>query len=167
MQDPMTTPVTLPVVHATFVIERMYAFPPDRVFAAFSDPAKKIRWYANRTLTDVEEFTMDFRVGGVDRSRFRFKEGTLMPGAAFSNVSIYQDIIPNSRIVTAYTMAFGEQRFSASQATFEFVAEGNGTRLVMTEQSAFFEHADGAQRREEGWGILLASLATWLGEGNS
>jgi len=29
------------VIHSTFVIERGYPVPPERVYAAFSDPAKK------------------------------------------------------------------------------------------------------------------------------
>jgi uncharacterized protein YndB with AHSA1/START domain len=35
----------LSVTHSTFVIERSYATTPERVFAAFSDPAKKRRWF--------------------------------------------------------------------------------------------------------------------------
>ena len=34
------------VTHATFVIERSYPTTPQRVFAAFSDPAKTRRWLA-------------------------------------------------------------------------------------------------------------------------
>ena len=34
------------VAHSTFVIERSYPQPPDRVFAAFAQPARKRRWYA-------------------------------------------------------------------------------------------------------------------------
>jgi uncharacterized protein YndB with AHSA1/START domain len=152
----------LPVVHRTFVIERTYAHPPEKVFAAFADPDKKRRWYADRELVDVDEFSMDFRVGGVDHACFRFREGTPFPGVQFTNISTYQDIILNTRIVTAYTMAFGDKRFSSSQSTFEFVSDGSGTRLVFTEQAAFFEGADGPQRREEGWHRLLTSLTAAL-----
>ena len=34
------------VIHSTFVIERSYPAKPERVFAAFADPAKKRRWFA-------------------------------------------------------------------------------------------------------------------------
>ena len=36
----------LSVTHSTFVIERSYPTTPERVFAAFADPAKKRRWLA-------------------------------------------------------------------------------------------------------------------------
>jgi uncharacterized protein YndB with AHSA1/START domain len=35
-----------PVIHNTFVVERSYPVKPERVFAAFADPAQKRRWYA-------------------------------------------------------------------------------------------------------------------------
>ena len=153
-------PANLAVVHNIFTVERMYAVRPERVFAAFADPAKKSRWYVNRAQTDVEEFAMDFQTGGTDRARFRFREGTLFPGVVLNILATYQDIVENRRIVTAYAMAFGDKPFSASLATFEFRPEDAGTRLVLTEQSAFFEGADGPQVREQGWQTLLGGLAT-------
>jgi uncharacterized protein YndB with AHSA1/START domain len=42
---------------------------------------------------------MEFRVGGIERSRFRFEGGPAIVGEA-----IYQDIVPDTRIVFAYTM---------------------------------------------------------------
>lgn len=52
------------VTHATFVIERHYPASPERVFAAFSDPAKKRRWIMEDKDFKPEAFEMDFRVGG-------------------------------------------------------------------------------------------------------
>jgi uncharacterized protein YndB with AHSA1/START domain len=55
------------VIHSTFVIERNYPTTPEKVFAAFSDPAKKRRWYADGEGSEAEMFEMDFRVGGSER----------------------------------------------------------------------------------------------------
>jgi uncharacterized protein YndB with AHSA1/START domain len=150
------------VTHSTFVIERSYPTTPERVFAAFADPARKRRWFVERGGYEVEEFVMDFRVGGKEQGRFRFKEGTPFPGTALTNDTVYQDIVPNRRVVIAYTMTLGDKRFSASLATFEFLPADKGTDLIFTEQAAFFEGADGPQIRQEGWRKLLEELGKEL-----
>jgi uncharacterized protein YndB with AHSA1/START domain len=150
------------VIHSTVVIERSYPKPSERVFSAFADAAKKRRWFAVGESHEVEEFEMDFRVGGTERLRYRFKQGTPFQGVAVTNEESYQDIVPNRRVVTASTMTLGEQRISASLVTFEFLPTDKGTDLICTHQGAFFEGADGPQIREAGWRQLLEQLATEL-----
>jgi uncharacterized protein YndB with AHSA1/START domain len=147
------------VVHGTFVIERSYPVAPERVYNAFADPEKKRRWLMEGEGKDVVSFEMDFRIGGREHSRSRFKEGTPFPGVVLANETTYLDLVTDRRIVLAYTMAFGESRFSASLATFELVPTELGTTLVLTEQGAYFEGADGPQIREAGWRQLLEQLA--------
>jgi uncharacterized protein YndB with AHSA1/START domain len=144
------------VTHATFTIERNYPKPPQRVFAAFSDPAQKRRWFAEGEKLQVEKFEMDFRVGGRERSSFRVQ------GMECVNDTFYTDIVPDRRIVIAYTMTLGGKRISSSQATVELLPAEKGTDLIFTEQGAFFEGADGPQMRQEGWTKLLESLAREL-----
>jgi uncharacterized protein YndB with AHSA1/START domain len=144
------------VTHSTFVIERSYPTSPRRVFAAFSDPAKKRRWFAGDEDFKPEEFEMDFRVGGRERSSFRAQ------GVTCTNDTVYRDIVPDRRIVIAYTMTLGDHCISSSHATVEFLPTGQETGLIFTEQAAFFERADGPQIREEGWRKLLEHLAKEL-----
>lgn len=146
------------VSHHTFVIERSYPKPPEAVFRAFSDPAKKRRWFLLGDGFEVGETTMDFRVGGKDSSSFRANVAPV-EGLVFRNDTIYQDIVQDQRIVFAYTMATGDHRISASLATFEFLKSVEGTTLVFTEQAAFFENADGPEMRKQGWTELLNQLA--------
>jgi uncharacterized protein YndB with AHSA1/START domain len=153
-----TTPTNRrPVVHSTFSIERTYPSPPARVFAAFSNQATKRRWFAEGEGWEVDEFTMDFRVGGREIARFRPKRGVPM-----GNDTVYLDIVPDQRIVLAYTMTVGDQRISSSLTTVEIMPLGDGTRLVFTEQGAFFEGEDAPKQRERGCSWLLEQLAEEL-----
>lgn len=150
------------VTHSTFVIERSYSVTPERVFAAFSDPAKKRRWFAGAETRSAKKFEMDFRVGGRDHASYRMSESSPFPGVVLSNDTTYQDIVPNRRIVIAYTMTLGENRISSSLATFELLATEKGTNLIFTDQGAYFEGSDGPKMREGGWQQLLESLGSEL-----
>jgi uncharacterized protein YndB with AHSA1/START domain len=145
--------------HATFSIERSYRRKPAEVFAAFAEPDRKRRWFAEGEGFDVDSFEMDFCVGGHEKARFRFQAGTPVPeGTPCANDTWYCDIVENERIVIAYVMTVGGARISSSLATFEFFSEGSATRLVFTEQAVFFEGGDGPQVREQGWRGLFDAL---------
>ena len=146
-----------PVVHRTFSVERTYPAPPARVFAAFADPGTKRRWSAEGAGVAVEEFALDFRVGGFERTRFRFAGG-----APMRNDTLFLDIVPDERIVFAYSLTAEEVRTSAALTTMELAADGGGTRLLLTEQVAFLDGVDGAASRQRGWGALLDRLGEAL-----
>ena len=146
------------VVHDTIVTERTYRYPPDRVFAAWRDPATKREWFAEGEGWRIEEYGLDFRVGGREHARFR--RGS---GPETRNETVFLDIVPDRRIVMAYTMAVDGSNISASLGTVEFEAIAGGTRLIYTEQGAFFTGADGPSSRKQGWTGLLERLAATLG----
>jgi len=152
------------VIHNTFMIERSFSKPVERVFAAFADSGKKRRWFAEGEHHEIEAFEMDFRVGGMERTRYRFKENTQFAGVELSTEGSFQDIVPNQRIVTASTMTFGGKHISVALVTIELLPTETGTDLICTHQGAFFEGADGPQIREQGWRTLFDSLAKALDE---
>jgi uncharacterized protein YndB with AHSA1/START domain len=150
------------VVHNTFVVERAYPVPPGRVFAAFSDPAKKRRWYADGETKQIESYDLDFRVGGKEHYASAFNEGHPLAGRTLKSENIYRNIVPNRRIIFTSTMALEDKPFSISLGTVELLPSENGTDLILTFQSAFLEGADGPEMREAGWRALLDKLAAEL-----
>lgn len=141
------------VDHATFTIERDYDYPPGRVFAAWSDAQARKRWFVDDPAFPVSEYEQDFRVGGREKGRFS-QDGE----SFYYNDTIIWDIVPDRRIVFSYTMGNDAGVFSASLVTVELLPAGKGTRLVFTEQGAFFDNADGAAIRKQGWTELIDKL---------
>lgn len=151
--------------HESYVIERQYQAPPGRVFAAFADPAIKRRWFIHEAQA-VGEYEVDFRVGGREVSRF-LASGPGFGPAEIRNDTFYLDIVPDRRIVFAYSMANEGVPFSASLATVTLTEVDGSTKMTYTEQAVFFEGGDGAAMRKDGWTVLFERLAETLGEASS
>jgi uncharacterized protein YndB with AHSA1/START domain len=150
----------MPVVHATFVTENTYPHPVAKVFAAFSDSAVKARWFTHPTADG--SYDNDFRLGGMERSRWVMDASTPFPGAVITSESLYLDIVPERRIASGSKMMMNGTPFSASLVTFEFEQDGDGTRLVCTHHGAYFENSDGPEMRKDGWQQLLRQLEAVL-----
>ena len=156
----MTTPSADPITtagrsaaHDTIVIERRYDAAPSQVFHAFADPAAKARWFAAGEGWEAFEHELDFRVGGRERSSAAHPGG---PAHVYD--ARYEDIVPDRRIVAAYSMTLGGRRISVSLLTIELAPDGRGTRLILTEQIAILDGGDSAADRREGLEELLGAL---------
>lgn len=143
------------VEHSTFSLERTYNAAPSRVFAAFADPAKKALWFGPEQGDTVE---LDFRVGGTETLR-----GDMPGGPSFRYDAVYQDIVTDERIVYTYDMHLNGRRISVSVATVELLADGERTRLILTEQGVYLDGLDQPAFREKGTNDLLDKLGTTLG----
>jgi uncharacterized protein YndB with AHSA1/START domain len=149
--------MTHPVIHKSFTIERTYPTSAERVFRALSDPEKKRRWFAEGDGFVVDDYSLDFRVGGFERTRFRFREGPPM-----TTDCVYLDIIKNQRLVFAYSMTVAGEPLSSSLGTMELLPESGSTLLRLTEHTAFVDGNDGSEGRREGSLGLLDALAAEL-----
>jgi uncharacterized protein YndB with AHSA1/START domain len=147
------------VVHSTFTIERTYARPPARVFAAWADPGLKSRWFGGGTDEAPVAFDTDFRVGGYERDRV--EPGT---DAAPAYDARFHEIVPEERIVFTYDLTLDGSLVSVSLATVEFrpTGGGAGTELTYTESGAFLDGLDDPELRKNGTGGLLDELGRWL-----
>jgi uncharacterized protein YndB with AHSA1/START domain len=150
------------VVHDTFVIERDYAASPARVFAAFADPAAKVKWFGDPDLLASAPHDIDFRVGGRESLRADAPDGP-----TFTYDAVYQDIVDDERIVYSYEMTMSGRRISVSVATLEFVADGSGTHFILTEQGAYLDGLDTSAIRAQGTAEIVDGLGRYLGEADA
>ena len=153
--------MTAPVVHDTFVLERRYAVSATALFQALSNPEKKARWFA-RHPQDGGSYSLDFRVGGAEHNASPMGKDTPFPGAILASTGRIEDIVPGERVVLTQTMSLAERRISSALVTFEITADGDGARLTLTHQAAFYEGADGPEMRKGGWQALLQRLSETL-----
>lgn len=143
--------------HATFTIDRVFDAPVTRVYAAFSNLEAKSRWFPGNPDWEQHERTFDFRVGGHERLKGRWRNG-----AATDFDCLYHDIVPERRIVYSYGLHHDGYFLSVSLATLEFAAAGTRTQLKLTEQGVFLDGYDDAGKRERGTRELLERLAASL-----
>jgi len=150
-------------IHNTFVLERNFPQRPSRVFSAFAQPALKRRWYTEGD-HEIQDFHMDFRMGGTERFRYRFKESHPISGSEIDNESVYQEIVEEKRIVLTSRMSLNGKPIVVMLATFEFVPAEKGTDLILTHQGTYIDWPDGVKMIEMGWRGLIDRLQKELAE---
>lgn len=147
------------ITHGSFTLERRYKATPARVYKALSDEASKQKWFTPPETWGKDEHHLDFRVGGIETS-----VGGPIGGPVHKFRAIYQDIVPNERIIYSYDMHLDDTRISVSLASFEIRPDGDHTILVMNEHGAYLDGfaADGNDLRREGTKGLLDKLGLYL-----
>jgi uncharacterized protein YndB with AHSA1/START domain len=135
------------VKHSTFTLERSYAASPAAVFAAWSDRDTKAKWLA----AEDSRYALDFRVGGTEAVHGG-------DGVDLVARSEYHDIVPDERIVYTTDLFTDEVLSTVSLTTVRFARDGDGTRLVLTEQGTFLDDQEQPEWREQGTGDWLDAL---------
>jgi uncharacterized protein YndB with AHSA1/START domain len=143
------------VKHSTFTLERTYSASPAQVFAAWADRDTKAKWFA----ANDADYTLDFRVGGTEAAHGRTDDG-----AEILAESVYRDIRTDERIVYT-TLLYGRGELATvSVTTVEFVPDGTGTNLVLTEQDTLLDDQEQPEWRQQGTGDWLDALGRALGQ---
>jgi uncharacterized protein YndB with AHSA1/START domain len=130
----MTATVTTPTAREIH-IEREFAAPREKVFAAFLDPELVPEWYGPRDTTTIVD-VMDVRPGGSWRFVMRGADGS---ETAFRGS--YREITPPERIVQTFEWEGMPGHISVETAVFEDL--GERTRLVATSVFETQEDRDG------------------------
>jgi uncharacterized protein YndB with AHSA1/START domain len=136
------------------VIERVYDASVPRVFAAWADKTAKDQWFG----PSEGEHQLDFREGGRERMLAE------VHGAVYTYDALYEDIVPDERIVFTYNMHRDGKRMSVSVTTVELLPAGGSTRLRYTEQGVFLDGEDTPELRERGTNEMLNNLGAALAQ---
>jgi uncharacterized protein YndB with AHSA1/START domain len=113
-------------------LERVLDGPPERIFAAWTDPAVLRRWWAAERDWECADASADVRVGG--RYHLSMRDTT---GGVRSVAGEYLEVDPPRRLVYTWTWEAGGTAIAAGAATVvtvEFVAEGQATRVVVEQR---------------------------------
>jgi uncharacterized protein YndB with AHSA1/START domain len=153
----MTNTIEHSQLHATFVVERSYPVPVERVWHALSDNDARDQWFGGGAAFVTREKSHDFRVGGQGT-----EEGQWHGGPRSRFLSTYTDIVDLQRIVFTYDMWSDGQHLSTSLTTIVLEPSGDATRLTYTEQGVHFDGLDSVEGRDEGTRGLLDQLGSFL-----
>lgn len=145
------------VGHGTFVVERTYDHPVEKVWAAWADGELKAQWFGAPGENNRAQ-VFEFRPRGRESLKTRIHDGRTI---AFD--VLYQDIVPNNRILYNYDMHVDCRKISVSLAALEFSPQvSNRTHLRLTEYGLFLDGLDNVGLRKQGTLGLMEQLAEFL-----
>jgi uncharacterized protein YndB with AHSA1/START domain len=147
------------IAHGTITVEREYPVPLERVYAAWTTPEAKRGWFAQDPgfLQTENEYRLDFRVGGTE-----ILDAQTFSGSRLVIETVFQDIVPNERIVATYEVLLNGRRMSVSLWSVVFEPTAGGTRLVTIEHGVYLDGLDTNDQRRQGVESDFEQLALYL-----
>ena len=146
------------IQHDMIVLNRTFAAPVDRLFAAWQDTESLQRWcYPGDENWESVVTENDFREGGMKRITFGPR------GAEpYREETRYLNIVPGERIICQETILNGDDVISHSLISLQFAADGGGAALTVTDQIALLAADETTDARRGGWGEVLDRLGPEL-----
>lgn len=148
-----------------FEMSESFACPVEKLFSAFIDPVIKRAWYADGAHADTHDtlqYALDPDVGGKEVLRIALNDKTPVPGLEIEMVGECVARIDNALLVYASRMIAHGSVVSITNETFEFMTDGAGARLRLTQQGAYLDGSDGPELRRHGHEQLLSGLRRFL-----
>jgi uncharacterized protein YndB with AHSA1/START domain len=140
-------------------LSRYFAAPPELVYRAFTDPIQLAQWFAPLMFhVPISTVEVDARTGGVFRLAMVSNDDPAMTSPVDSTFS---EVIEN-RLLVGYEIVKGfpgMEDGATLTLTIEFIPEGDGTRLQLT-QGPFPEQM--RDMSAVGWGQSLYKLEALL-----
>lgn len=138
----------------SLTLKRRLKAPPQKVFAAWTDPEKLIHWFGPAETTHGSvRADMDVRVGGRYRVDFQ-----TVDGEHHQVGGEYQEVAPNERLVFSWAWHSTPERESLVTVTLK--PDGDSTLLTLLHERFFDQKArDG---HEHGWTGTLEKLERYF-----
>jgi len=152
MSDDAATPAPTAL---NLEVRRLIRAKPERLFAAWTEPAQLKAWFGPRTVTCVEA-QVDLRVGGRYRLGNRFADGRLVwiSGA-------FVEIAPPRLIVYTWELEPGPS--CIEKVTVRFEPRGGATEVVVLHER--IPDMATRDRHGDGWDGCLDGLAAFVAGG--
>jgi uncharacterized protein YndB with AHSA1/START domain len=142
-----------PVSSLQVNLRRIYRKPRAEVFKAWTDAKELKRWWGPPGY-DAPSIEVDLRVGG----RYRFTMRKLTDGHTSIVTGVYQEIVPNERLVFTWNWEQGPSFGSNTVVTVEFRDAAGGTELVLLHER--FESEHDRDQHTKGWDGCLEKFET-------
>lgn len=146
---------TVKIVDENIVGEVEIAAPPERVYAALTDPAELGAWWGSEEAYRTFDWESDLRVGG----KRSCKAQNRASGIVSSVKGEYIEIDPPR--VLAFTWEPSWEKVQPTVVRIELTAIASGTRLLLT-HSGWGDNQQARSSHEKGWPVVLGFLEAYL-----
>ena len=127
---------------------------PEKVFRAFIDPKRLVRWWGPKGFT-VPVCEIDVRPGGKWLTTMRSPDGT-----DHTVSGVYQEVSRPSRLVFTWAWHEDGKRGHETVVVIALKSHGTGTELTITQ--SLFETKLSRDSHEKGWSSIFDCLAEYL-----
>jgi uncharacterized protein YndB with AHSA1/START domain len=136
----------------SLTLKRRINAPPDKVYGAWTDPAKLTHWWGPEGAQTLSA-EMDARASGRYHIVFRTPDGEQHDVSG-----TYREVIPNEKLVFSWMWRTMPERESLVTVTFK--RDGDGTLLTLLHEQFFDEGA--RDRHRSGWTATLDKLERYF-----
>ncbi len=139
----------------SLTLKRRLKAPPARVFAAWTDPEKIVRWFGpSETIAGSVRAQLDVRPGGKYQMNF-----TTEDGESHQVGGVYREVVPDSRL--QFTWAWHSTPERESLVTVTVTSDGaKGCIMTLLHEQFFDEAARTGHQR--GWTGTLDKLERYF-----
>jgi uncharacterized protein YndB with AHSA1/START domain len=135
-------------------LERIIDASPAEAFAAWTDPAARLEWYAPQEGWIVEA-TADLRVGGEWMARFGATRDEM-----YTEAGVFTEVDPPHRVAYTNVFTFPDGRSFTTTNVVTFEAVDGKTRLVVEDNG--YPNEQQRDAHQNGWPAFLDSYERYL-----